>query len=108
MSGTQVLLNGVDFILFSTSVDSRINGVSLNTSSFATTGSNTFKGQQTLSDNDLLNQITLDDYSGSLVLFGKSFSSSSTSLNHISASAGATSSNLIFKNSDSTGRLEVS
>ena len=65
----------------------------------ATTGSNTFTGIQTLSDVDLLNQIGLDDHSGSLVLFAKGFTSSS--LTHISASSAGIG-NIIFKTNNNT------
>jgi len=52
LSGSNVSINGVNFISFSSSVDSRINaitGSNINTGSFATTGSNTFIGDQTIS-----------------------------------------------------------
>ena len=78
-------------------------GGSIDTGSFATTGSNNFTGQQTLTDPGFINQITLDDHSGSLVLFGKGYTSSS--LTHISgsnASPSASVGNLIFKNSNTT------
>ena len=80
-------------------------GGSINTSSFATTGSNTFTGQQTLSDVDRLNEITLDDHSGSLVLFAKGFTSSS--LTHISASSAGVG-NIIFKTNNNTATTIVS
>jgi hypothetical protein len=95
----------------SSSFDSRINAItgsggSIYTGSFAVTSSNTFTGQQTLSDVDLLNQITLGQQSGSLVLFGKGFTSSS--LSNITASALASGSNIIFKNNNNTAQTEIS
>ena len=81
------------------------SSISTLTGSFATTASNTFTGQQTLSDVDLLNQITLDDYSGSLVLFGKGFTSSS--MTNITASTSAVD-NIIFKTNNNTAATLLS
>jgi hypothetical protein len=75
-----------------------INVLSSFTGSYATTGSNNFTGPQTLTDPGLVNQISLDDHSGSLVLFAKGYTSSS--LTHISgsnASISASVGNIIFK-----------
>ena len=92
---------------FSASVSTRINNATGSGGvGGATTGSNTFTGQQTLSDVDLLNQITLGQQSGSLVLFGKGFTSSS--LSNITASALASGSNIIFKNNNNTAQTEIS
>jgi hypothetical protein len=79
--------------------------VAISTSSFATTSSNTFTGQQILSDVDRLNQITLDDHSGSLILYAKGFTSSS--LNNISASAAGVG-NIVFKVNNNTAETVVS
>ena len=79
------------------------SGGTIDTGSFATTGSNNFTGPQTITDAGFVNQITLDDHSGSLVLFGKGYTSSS--LTHISAnnaSISASVANLIFKTSNTT------
>jgi hypothetical protein len=67
-------------------------GGTIDTGSFATTGSNTFTGDQTLID-EAGNTITLSDASGSLMLVAKGFTSSSL---HLSASA-AGNTNVIFK-----------
>lgn len=75
------------------------------TGSYATTGSNTFKGTQTLSDADLLNQIGLGTYSGSLVLFGKGFTSSS--MTHITASSTAVD-NIVFKTTNAGATTYIS
>jgi hypothetical protein len=72
-------------------------GGSIATGSFATTGSNTFTGDQTLID-AAGNSITLSDVSGSLMLVPKGFTSSSL---HISASASG-SGNVIFKTNNFT------
>jgi hypothetical protein len=80
-------------------------GGSIDTGSFAVTSSNAFTGQQTLTDVDKLNQITLGQQSGSLVLFGKGFTSSS--LANITASSAAAA-NIIFKNNNNTPTTIVS
>ena len=105
LSGSAIVLNGVNFNTFSASVDSRLLASTINTSSFATTGSNTFTGQQTLSDVDRLNQLTLDDHSGSLVLYGKGFTSSS--LSHVTATSVGVG-NIIFKTNNNTSTTIVS
>ena len=69
----------------------------LNYGIFATTGSNTFRGNETFEDAGG-NASTLVPTSGSLMLVAKGFTSASA---HLSASAG-TFVNLIFKNSDTT------
>ena len=48
ISGSQILINDVDFIPFSTSVDSRLDTEEFKSTTFATTGSNTFVGNQTI------------------------------------------------------------
>lgn len=77
----------------------------IDTGSFAVTSSNAFTGQQTLTDVDKLNQITLGQQSGSLVLFGKGFTSSS--LANITASSAGVG-NIIFKNNNNTPTTIVS
>ena len=79
---------------------------SIDTGSFATTGSNVFTGTQTLSDASL-NTATLATISGSLVLVGKTFTSSSAALAHISASS-ADQVNFIWKANAGTQRTIVS
>jgi hypothetical protein len=78
----------------------------INTGSFATTGSNTFTGEQTLVD-AAGNSVTLADVSGSLVLVAKTFTSSSAALSHISSSSNSFV-NLIFKNNNNAGTTIVS
>ena len=56
ISGSPVVLNDVEFIPFSASLNSRINAITgsggtINTGSFATTGSNTFVGTQNFNEN---------------------------------------------------------
>ena len=92
-------IQGLNFTTYSSSVSDRFNSQDFKNTTFATTASNAFTGQQTLTDVDLLNQITLDDHSGSLVLFAKGFTSSS--LTHISASSAGVG-NIIFKTNNNT------
>jgi hypothetical protein len=73
-------------------------GGTINTSSFATTGSNVFTAEQTLVD-AAGNTVTLDDISGSLVLVSKGVTSGSAGLSHITASAN-NQVNIIFKNNN--------
>jgi hypothetical protein len=70
---------------------------------FATTGSNTFTGDQTLIDN-AGNFFTISDASGSMMLVAKGFTSASA---HISASSAGTG-NFIFKTNNNTGDTIVS
>jgi len=72
-------------------------GSSINTGSFATTGSNVFTGDQTLVD-AAGNSVTLSDVSGSLMLVAKTFTSAST---HLTSSANSFV-NLIFKDNNNT------
>ena len=74
-----------------------VSGSTINTGSFATTGSNQFTGIQTLEDT-AQNILALVSTSGSLMLVAEGFNSSSA---HITASSNANT-NLIFKNNDST------
>lgn len=78
-------------------------GGTINTGSFATTGSNVFTGDQTLTD-AAGNTVTLSDISGSLMLVAKGFTSASA---HISASTN-TQVNLIFKNNNNTADTIIS
>jgi hypothetical protein len=78
-------------------------GGSIDTGSFATTGSNVFTGDQTLID-PAGNSVALSDASGSLVLVAKSYTSSSYSF--ISSSANQT--NLMFKFSNNTADTIIS
>ena len=70
---------------------------SFDTGSFATTGSNTFTGDQTLIDN-AGNFFTITDASGSMMLVAKGFTSASA---HISASSAGIG-NFIFKTNSNT------
>ena len=76
---------------------------SFNSGSFATTGSNTFTGDQTFIDNGG-NFFTITDTSGSMMLVAKSFTSASLHL----TSSFTNSINLIFKNSDTTSDTIIS
>jgi hypothetical protein len=85
-------------------IDTKLNTASFNSYTasitalgFATTGSNTFRGNETFEDAGG-NASTLVPTSGSLMLVAKGFTSASA---HLSASAG-TFVNLIFKNSNTT------
>jgi uncharacterized protein YaiI (UPF0178 family)/uncharacterized coiled-coil protein SlyX len=96
-----------NFVDYSASVDARIlaitgSGGTINTGSFATTGSNTFTGDQTLID-AAGNSVTLTDTSGSLMLVAKSYTSASA---HLSSSVNQV--NLIFKNNNNTADTIIS
>ena len=78
-------------------------GTTINTASFATTGSNVFTGDQTLVD-AAGNSVTLSDVSGSLMLVAKTFTSASS---HLTASANSFT-NLIFKNNNNTADTIIS
>lgn len=78
-------------------------GTTINTASFATTGSNVFTGDQTLVD-AAGNSVTLSDASGSLMLVAKTFTSASS---HLTASANSFT-NLIFKNNNNTADTIIS
>jgi len=78
-------------------------GSTINTGSFATTGSNTFIGNETFQDAGG-NASTLVPTSGSLMLVAKSFTSASA---HLSSSF-TNSVNLIFKNNDNTADTIIS
>ena len=78
-------------------------GGTIDTGSFATTGSNTFTGEQTLIDN-AGNFFTISDASGSMMLVGKGFTSASA---HISASSAGIA-NIIFKANNNTADTIIS
>ncbi len=71
-----------------------VSGSTINTASFATTGSNVFTGDQTMIDN-AGNFFTISDASGSMMLVAKSYTSASA---HISSSVNQV--NLIWKQND--------
>jgi hypothetical protein len=73
-------------------------GATINTGSFATTGSNTFIGDETFQDASG-NASTLSPYSGSLVFVAKTITSGSAGLSNITASA-SNQVNLIFKSNN--------
>jgi len=77
--------------------------VEITTASFATTGSNTFTGDQTLIDN-AGNFFTISDASGSMMLVAKGFTSASA---HMSASAAGIG-NFIFKTNSNTADTIIS
>ena len=85
------------FNSYTSSNDAKVNSLIAVTGSYATTGSNTFTGDQTLTDASG-NFITLTDTSGSLMLVAKGFTSASL---HLSASAAGIG-NLIFKTNNNT------
>jgi hypothetical protein len=77
--------------------------VQITSASFATTGSNTFTGIQTLQDT-ALNKVALVNASGSLMLVANSYTSASS---HLSSSTNALT-NLIFKYNSNTGDTIIS
>jgi hypothetical protein len=78
-------------------------GGSIDTGSFATTGSNTFTGDQTLIDASG-NFFTISDASGSMMLVAKTFTSASA---HLTASVGGKV-NIIFKDNNNTADTIIS
>ena len=83
-----------------------ISGSTIDTGSFATTGSNVFIGDETFQDASG-NASTLSPYSGSLVLVAKGITSGSAGLSNITSSANLV--NLIFKNNNAnSGSLTLS
>jgi hypothetical protein len=78
-------------------------GTAIDTGSYATTGSNTFTGDQTLIDN-AGNFYTISDASGSMMLVAKGFTSASA---HISASSAGIG-NFIFKTNSNTADTIIS
>jgi hypothetical protein len=92
VSGTIMTFTKGDASTFSVTLPTGSGG-SIDTGSFATTGSNTFTGDQTLTDG-AGNTITLNDTSGSLLLVGKGFTTSTTILSPVTNSV-----NLAFKSS---------
>jgi hypothetical protein len=79
-----------------------ISGSTIDTGSFATTGSNVFTGDQTFIDS-ANNFFTITDTSGSMMLVAKSYTSASA---HITSSVNQL--NLIFKANGSTGETILS
>jgi len=75
-----------------------VSGSTIDTGSFATTGSNTFKGIETLQD-DGGNTTAITPYSGSLLFVANTFAS--TSLNYITASTNKV--NIILKDNNISG-----
>ena len=82
------------FNAYTSSNDAKVDSLIARTGSYATTGSNTFTGDQTMIDN-AGNFFTITDASGSMVLVAKSYTSASA---HISSSANQV--NLIWKIND--------
>jgi len=84
-----------------------VSGSTINTGSFATTGSNVFIGDETFQDGSG-NASTLSPYSGSIIFVSKGSTSGSAGLSNITASA-STFVNLIFKSSNTqSGSLIIS
>jgi len=112
ITGSSVIINNVDFIPFSASLNTRIlaitgSGGSINTGSFATTGSNTFTGDQTWIDN-ANNFYTITDASGSMMLVAKGYTSSSLHLSSSVSAVGSGSLNIIFKTNNNTADTIIS
>jgi hypothetical protein len=82
-------------------------GGSIDTGSFATTGSNVFTGDQTLIDN-AGNFFTISDVSGSMLLVAKGFTSASAHMSSSVASPSGSFVNLIFKNNNFTSDTIIS
>jgi hypothetical protein len=82
-------------------------GATIDTGSFATTGSNTFTGDQTLIDN-AGNFFTITDTSGSMMLVGKSYTSASAHLSSSVPSPSGSFVNLIFKTNNNTSDTIIS
>jgi hypothetical protein len=126
ISGSQTNIAGIDFIPFSASLDSRIlavtgsGGTAAGTVSssaqilayniFATTGSNNFKGVETIGDvaGTATGEVYLLGRSGSLVLGNSVNSPTYAALSHLSSSVVNGSTNLIFKNTTFTGDTIIS
>jgi hypothetical protein len=89
---TASFASSASFNVYTSSNDQKVDSLISATGSFATTGSNTFTGNQTLTD-AAGNTITLTDASGSLVFVGKNFSQSPTILSPVTNSV-----NLAFVN----------
>jgi hypothetical protein len=88
---TQTVIAGVDFIPFSSSLDSRIISATINTGSFATTGSNTFVGNQTINGDLSVSQskfIRIGDNQSISTTFGNSLLIASQGGNLIRNDAG--------------------
>jgi len=83
-----------------------VSGSTIDTGSFATTGSNVFIGDETFQDASG-NASTLSPYSGSIVFVAKGITSGSAGLSNITAVTSSV--NLIFKSNNSfTGSLTIS
>ena len=178
ITGSATQIQGVDFIPFSASLNTRINSItgsgtpisvqdegtilgnttsfnfngagvtatlsagtasitipggggSIDTGSFATTGSNTFRGTQTIITSNNIATIAADNgvaigptngagngiatgairllaQSGSLVLTNNSYTNNSASLSHLSASDNTLLANFIFKPNVNSGTTQIS
>jgi len=91
------------FNSYTSSNDQKVNSLIAATGSYATTGSNVFTGDQTLIDN-AGNFFTISDASGSMMLVAKGFTSASA---HISASSAGIG-NFIFKTNSNTADTTIS
>ena len=85
-------------------------GTTINTGSFATTGSNNFIGVESISGvtGSAQGEVYLLGYSGSLVIGNVSSTPTYAALGHISSSAINTNTNLIFKTNNNTATTIVS
>lgn len=106
ISGSSTYISDVNFIPFSASLNTRI--LAIDTGSFATTGSNTFTGNQTI-EGAIVSNIT----SSVIKLFSAGFVSGAVQLN-ITSSAAISQSNLVLAgvpllaSSTSTGSIIIS
>jgi hypothetical protein len=103
-NGQVLTTNGSKVLSFTTVSGS---GGSIDTGSFATTGSNVFTGDQTFIDNGG-NFFTITDASGSMMLVGKSYTSSSAHISSSVPSLSGSYTNLIFKTNNNTAETIIS
>ena len=107
VTGTTMTFSKGDGTTFNVTLPTGSGGGSIDTGSFATTGSNVFTGDQTLIDN-ANNYFTITDASGSMLLVAKGFTSSSLHLSSSISAVGSGSVNLIFKANNNTADTIIS
>jgi hypothetical protein len=119
ITGSTTTIQGVNFIPFSASLDARIlaitgSGGTINTGSFATTGSNNFFGVESINDPNLAGigigqgEVYLLARSGSLILGNSVSTPTYAALSHLSSSQINANTNLIFKDNSLTGDTIIS
>ena len=108
------LINGELYSVTSASFDSRINGIVSGTG-FATTGSNTFVGNQTLSGSKIIFNQTGSNNNGLAWNVGGSIYSDQGKLNFLAQDAGldfsvggTTSNDVLFRNTSPSGGIQFS